>query len=461
MKRGKARHELDLLHGRIGNKLLLLALPLAATAMLQQLFNAADVAVVGRFVQGEALAKAAMAAVGSNSPIVNLLVNFFVGISLGTNVLIAQYIGLGDHEDISRAIHTSVVLALLGGLVIGLGGQLLVLPLLTAMDVPEEVLPMSALYLRIYLVGMPVILLYNFEAAIFRSSGDTRTPLLVLTASGLLNVALNLFFVLGLKRTVDGVAVATVASNAVSAAVLFGLLCRGKGDVRIELRRLRVDRDSLGRVLRIGLPAGVQGMVFSLSNICVQSAINSLDTVVMAGSSAAYNLEVFTYSIINSFGQACTTIVGQNCGAGQIDRCRRTLWVSLAYSAALFAVTALVLLSLGPWLLSLFNGDPEVVSMGMVRLRSILFAHIFSLFVEVLSGYLRGFGMSAAPALCSLLFICGTRILWVYLVFPLHPSFARIMAVYPVSLGLTACVISACCFAMRKRIEHYTVHVRG
>ncbi len=450
-----------MLHGTIWDKLLMLALPLAATAMLQQLFNAADVAVVGRFVQGEALAKASMAAVGSNSPIVNLLVNFFVGISLGTNVLIAQYIGQGDHEDIRQAVRTSIVLAVLGGLALGLGGQLLVVPLLTGMGVPEDVFGLSALYLRIYLVGMPVILLYNFEAAIFRSSGDTRTPLLVLTASGLLNVALNLFFVLALKRNVDGVAIATVVSNAVSAAVLFFLLCRGRGDLHVDLRALRIYPNSLRRILRIGLPAGVQGMVFSLSNICVQSAINSLDTVAMAGSSAAYNLEVFTYSIINSFGQACTTIVGQNCGAGQYGRCRRTLKISLAFSAGFFAVVACLLLLSGNWLLSLFNPDPEVIGFGLIRLHTLLFSHVFSLFVEVFSGYLRGFGMSTAPALCALVFICGSRILWVYLVFPLYHSFAGIMAVYPISLGLTAVVITVCALAMRRRLEEYTLHMRG
>ncbi len=449
-----------MLHGKIWDRLLMLALPLAATAMLQQLFNAADVAVVGRFVRGEDLAKAAMAAVGSNSPIVNLLVNFFVGISLGTNVLIAQFIGLGDHEDIRRAIQTSVVLSVLGGLVIGLGGQLLVLPLLSVMDVPEEVLPMSALYLRIYLAGMPVVLLYNFEAAIFRSAGDTRTPLLVLTSSGLLNVALNLFFVLGLKRTVDGVAVATVVSNAVSAAVLFALLCRGTGDVHIDLRSLRIDPASLRRILRIGLPAGVQGMVFSLSNICIQSSINSLNTVVMAGSSAAANLEAFCYSIMNSFGQACTTIVGQNCGAGKLDRCRRTLWVSLTFSALFYAASALLILGFGPSLLSLFNRDPAVIRFGMTRLRIIFLAYIFTVFVEVLSGYLRGFGMSTIPALCALVFICGTRILWVSLVFPRSPTYATLMAVYPVSLGLTAVILILGYFVLRKRLETYTLHIR-
>lgn len=455
MKSTQTRREIDMLHGKIWDKLLLLSLPLAATAILQQLFNAADVAVLGSFVEGKDLAKAAMAAVGSNSAVVSLLVNFFVGISLGTNVIIAQCIGMGHHKSIHRTVHTSIVLAVCGGLLIAICGQLFVTPLLSAMGVPDDVFDMASLYLRIYLAGMPAILLYNFEAAIFRSSGDTRTPLAVLTASGVMNVVLNLFFVLVMKRTVDGVAIATVASNAMSAAVLFVLLCRSKGDVHIDIRSLRVDSNNLLRILRIGLPAGVQGMVFSLANICVQSAINSLDTTMMAASSAAYNLEVFTYCIINSFGQACTTIVGQNCGAGKLDRCHKALWVTITFSSVLFGLTACLILTFGNSLLSMFNGDPEVIRFGMVRLRYIFFAHIFSLFVEVLSGYLRGFGMSVIPALCSLVFICGTRILWVYFIFPKFPTFAGLMTVYPVSLGITAAIIAVCCLVMRKRIESH------
>lgn len=457
MKHMKTRHEIDMLHGTLWDKILLLALPLAATAMLQQLFNAVDIAVVGRFVEGEDLAKAAIAAVGSNGPIVNLIINLFMGVSLGANVLIAQCIGKGAHKEIQQAVHTSIVMAVLGGLVIGLSGQLFTRPLLSAMDVPEDLFDMAVLYLRIYLIGMPVILLYNIESAIFRSTGDTRTPLIVLTASGLLNVLLNLFFVLVLKRTVDGVAIATVVSNAVGAVTLFVLLCRRNGDVRVDAHRLRINIRILRLILRIGLPAGVQGMVFSLANICIQSAINSLGTTVMAASSASSNLDVFTYCIMNSFGQTCTTIVGQNSGAGQLNRCHKTLWGTIGFCAAFFIVTAVLILTCGSNMLSLFNPDPEVISFGMVRLRYMLFAHIFSLFAEILSGYLRGFGMSAVTALCSLMFSCGTRILWVYLIFPQNPTLTTLMAVFPVSLALTAGSIAICCVVFRKRIEEQTM----
>lgn len=450
MKSKNAQHEIDMLHGRILDKLLLLALPLAATGILQQLFNAVDVAVVGSYV-GES----AMAAVGSNSPIVNLLVNLFTGISLGTNVIIAQSIGAGNHEGIHKAVHTSIIVAVLGGIAVCLIGQMIANPLISRLSVPEDVFPMAVLYLRIYLAGMPVILLYNFEAAVFRSMGDTRTPLFVLTCSGLLNAGLNIFLVVVVGMTVDGVAIATVVSNAVSAVILFILLCHRQGDIRVDIHSLRIDWSVLKRILRVGVPAGVQGMVFSLANICVQSAINSLDTVIMAASSAAYNLEVFTYCMINSFGQACTTIVGQNYGAGQPDRCKKTLKLTLSTCAVCFVVAAVLILSFSTRLLSLFNKNPAVIHYGLVRLQYIFLAHIFSLLVEVLSGYLRGFGMSIVPAACSLLFICGIRILWVYLVFPMHPTFSGIMVVYPISLSVTAGVIALACFLVRKKIANY------
>ena len=446
----------DLLHGHIWNKLLVLALPIAASAMLQQLFNAADVAVVGRFVEGAEHARAAMAAVGSNTPIINLLVCFFVGTALGATVLIAQCIGRRDHDGIRKAAHTGVMVGVLGGVGMALLGQLIVRPVLDMMQVPADVLNPAELYLRIYLCGLPIILLYNFEEAIFRSMGDTRTPLIVLSCSGVLNVLLNLFFVLILKRSVDGVAVATVVSNAVSAAILGLLLCRGRGYVKLEWRHLRIDPAALREILRIGIPAGVQGMVFSISNICVQFAINSLNTVVMAASAAAYNLEVFTYCITSAFGQACTTIVGQNYGANQLRRCSRTLWVSIIFSGVLLGAAAWAMLSYGEELLALFNPDKEVVDIGMIRLRYILIAHIFSVFIEALTGYLRGFGFSLAPALCVLGCVCGTRFFWVYVIFPACPTFACIMAVYPVSLGLTALFIAAVCVVYQKHASSHS-----
>ena len=445
------RQKLDLLHGTLWDKVLMVALPLAATGILQQLFNAADVAVVGQFV-----GKEAMAAVGSNSATINLLINLFVGISLGTNVIISQSIGQGDRDSIHKAVHTSITVALIGGLALAVGGQFLVGPVLQFLDVPDDVFPMAGLYLRIYLTGMPVILLYNFESAIFRAQGDTRTPLLVLSASGITNVALNLFFVIGLKRTVDGVAIATVVSNVLSSLILFFLLTRSESDVRIDLHYMVFDLPILLRIAKIGIPAGIQSMVFSLANICIQSAINSLGTVVMAASSAAYNLEVFTYTIINSIGQACTTIVGQNCGAGQLERCHRAMRITLLTATGFFAVTAVFLLSIAAPLLGLFNPDPEVIATGLIRVKFMFFAHTFSLIIEVMSGYLRGFGMSLLPALCSLFFVCGIRFYWVWSVFPRFSNFTTLMMVYPVSLCATALVIVGVYLCTRHAIDSRT-----
>ena len=432
-------HKLDMLHGPIWSKLPRFALPVAATAILEQLFNASDIAVVGNFTGAEKTA--AVAAVGANSPIIGLIVNLFIGVALGTNVVIAHAVGEGDKESVHKAVHTSVLLALAGGAVVAVLGELAAAPLLGLLNVPEDVFPLALLYLRIYLLGLPVILLYNFEAAIFRSVGETKTPLLALTASGVLNVALNLFFVAVLRMTVDGVAIATVLSNGVSSVILYRKLRKSAQEIHLEPKKLRIDRQSLGRILRIGLPAGLQSAVFAVSNIVIQSAINSLGTVVMAASSAAFNIEVITYDILNSFSQACTTFVGQNFGAGDTGRCRKTLFLCLAEGAVVLAAAITLILGLGRQLLAIFNNDPQVVETGFIRLMMVMLSHSFSLLYEVMSGYLRGFGISLPPALLTMLGVCGVRVGWIQWVFPQQKTFQSIMTAYPVSLSATALMI--------------------
>lgn len=430
------KSRMDMINGTLGDKIIKYAIPLAVTGILQQLFNAADLAVVGQFS-----GKEAMAAVGSNAPVIGLLVNLFVGISLGSNVIIAKSIGQRDNENISKAVHTSVIVALLGGLFITVLGEFLAPEVIKLLDVPDDVYPLAVKYLQIYLAGMPVILLYNFESAIFRSCGNTQTPLVALVISGVLNVGLNLFFVRGLCMDVDGVATATVISNLISSAILFVALMKTELAIRIELRKLRINQDVLGQILRIGIPAGIQGMIFSFANIIVQSAVNSLGTTVMAASSAAFNLEIFAYYIMNSFGQACTTFVGQNYGAGKNDRCRKALKLCLIQSLiSTVAVSGLILLFSHP-LLGIFNTDPNVIATGRIRLEYIFFAYVFGFAQEGLSGYLRGFGVSFIPAACSVIGICGVRLTWIFIVFQQKPSFATIMQVYPLSLGITAAVI--------------------
>ncbi len=429
----KSNREIDMIHGPLGSKILMFSLPLAATGILQQLFNSADVAVVGQFV-----GKEAMAAVGANTAIVNLLVGTFVGMSLGSSVTLANAIGRGDRGTIRKVVHTSLLLALFCGVLVTVFGEMFAVNILESQSVPSDVMPMAVAYLRIYLLGVPVILFYNFEAAVFRGAGNTRTPLLVLTISGFVNVFLNLFFVILMGMNADGVALATVLSNLISALILFVALLRAKGDVRIIPKEFHIDRKVLMSVLGIGVPAGIQSGVFSFANIIIQGAINSLGATVMAASSAAVNLEFIVYYVLTAFGQACTTFTGQNFGAGKINRCRRTLIICFLQDAAATAISVFIVLFFGKQLLHLFNGDPEVIAIGYTRLVYIFFAYIFTMITEVLSGYLRGFGISLAPALISIFGICGTRLLWIFYMFPKSPGFITIMTVYPISLAITA-----------------------
>ena len=455
MKAKAKSHQLGMLHGSIWNKLPRFALPVAATAILEQLFNASDVAVVGNFAGDAAEKTAAVAAVGANTAIIGLIVNLFVGIALGANVVIANAIGRDDKDAVHRAVHTSILVALLGGAAIAVIGELIAGTLLHSLNVPDDVYPLALLYLRIYLLGMPVILLYNFEAAIFRSIGDTKVPLIALACSGVLNVILNLFFVAVLGMTVNGVAIATVISNALSSLILFIRLIRTDKYIKLEPRSLRIDGQSMKLILKIGLPAGIQSAVFSLSNIVIQSAINSLGKVVMAASSAALNIELLAYYVLNSFSQACTTFVGQNYGARQIDRCRKTLLLSILEDFIASAIAIGIVLLSGRFLLSIFNSDPEVIEIGYTRLIYLFSAYVFSMLYEVLSGYMRGFGISLIPAILTTIGVCGIRIFWINFVFPQNPTFTTIMTVYPISLSSTALLIGIALLCFRPAHRYF------
>ncbi len=437
----------DILTGPLRRGLVRFAMPLALTQLLAQLFTAADLAVVGRFV-----GKEAMAAVGSCTPLVGITVTLFFGTSIGTNVVIATWIGAGDQERARRAETTSLWFALVGGCFLAVFGELLAPRVLRAMSVPAEVLDMATLYLRIYLGGMPVILLYTFAAAIFRARGDTKTPFYCLTAGGILNVGLNLVFVCVLKRHVDGVAVATVASNAVSSVLLIGILARErKAAFWRELLR-RPDFAALRRILAIGLPAGVQGMMFSLSNILIQSSINRLGATVMAASAAAFNLEIFAFHFINSVGQACTTFIGQNHGAGNHRRCRQIFWHCLWLSFATVVLVNGTLLLFARPLLALFNTDPEVIRTGITRMLFVLLAGPVNATMEVTSGALRGFGKSLYAAATAVLGICGLRIVLVLTVFRRFQTFPVLMAIYPFTWFVTDIALCIACFLVYRRL---------
>ena len=437
--------KIDMTHGSLWDKILMIALPLAASGILQQLFNAADVAVVGQFV-----GKEAMAAVGANAPVVNILITMFTGISLGANVVISRYTGRKDKENAENAAHTAILVAVISGFFILVLGQCIARITLEMMSVPSDCLDMAVLYLRVYLCGMPVIFLYNFEAAIFQSQGDTKTPLMCLIISGIVNVILNLFFVIVIGMTVNGVALATVISNGISSMLLFAFLLKGKTPLTIEKQRFRIHADLLKEMLQIGLPAGLQEMVFSISNILIQSAVNSLGTDVVAGSSAAGNLEIIGYFVVNSFSQACTTIIGQNFGANQPERCHKTLMISLVESWIVGGTVSFLIIIFGKQLLRLFNSDPNVIAFGYQRLFWILLFEVINGTIDIISGAMRGYGESLTPALIALVCICGVRIVYIFTYFAFHRSFTTLMLAYPISWIITVIVISAAYLIMRK-----------
>lgn len=439
MEKELKKQKLDMLNGSIWNKLPVFALPIAATGILEQLFNASDIAIVGNFAQTDKTV--AVAAVGANSPIIGLILNLFIGIALGANVVIANAIGRDDKQTVQKAVHTSMVVSVIGGVLVAIIGELIAEPLLTVLNVPDDVLEFALLYLRIYFLGMPVILLYNFEAAIFRSIGETKMPLIALTLSGILNVLLNLFFVIVLKMSVNGVATATVLANIVSAGILYIKLVKSDKYIKVEFKKLRIDGKVFAKIMQIGLPAGIQSAVFAVANIVIQGAINSLGTVVIAASSAAFNIEIIAYNVMNSFSQACTTFVGQNFGANKIDRCKKTLFLCLIEDAIASGTAILIVLITGKFLLSIFNNNPEVIEIGYTRLVIIFIAYIFSMLYEVMSGYLRGFGFSLVPAILTTVGVCVLRIIWINTVFPANRTFVTIMTAYPVSLATTALLI--------------------
>ena len=444
---------MDLLNGSIWDKMLLFALPLAATSMLQQLFNAADIAIVGRFVSKEA-----MAAVGSNSPIIALFVNSFIGISMGANVVISRYTGQGNPARIKKGVQTVVLFAVLAGVCMSIVGEVAAPGILRLMDVPDNVYSMAISYLRVYMLGLPVIFLYNFEAALFMSQGDTRTPMVCLTTAGLLNVGLNLLFVCVFGMNANSVALATVLSNIVSSGLLFIILLKKKDAIHLELKGIKIHGDILKIIIQIGVPAAIQSMVFSLSNICVQSAVNSLGSDVIAASAAAFNVEILAYYLLNSFGQACTTFIGQNHGANNIPRCRRVTRVGLGLNMAITVTFSFLLIIFAKDILAIFNKDPIIADIGVIRIRTILLFEAGNVIMEVFSCSMRGYGNSLPPALITLIGVCGSRIIWVYTVFKISHTFKTLMIIYPISWAIAGTALIITYLRFVKKIERKQIH---
>ena len=445
---GKTYKGIDMLNGSLWDKILKFAVPLALGSILQQLFNAADIAVVGRFAGADSLA-----AVGANSPVINLLVNLFVGLSIGANVIISNALGEQSARSASRGVHTAIVISLVSGLLLSAVGILFARPILQLVSTPENILSQAALYLRLYFCGMPFVMLYNFSAAVLRSKGDTQRPFYVLLVAGVVNLILNILFVVGLGMDVDGVAIATVISNGVSSITLLYFLRHEVGPLKLEFWKLRVTPLIFRRMMRVGLPAGLQGVVFSLSNVCIQSAINSLGSSTIAASAAALNLEYFVFFWLCSFSQACTTFVGQNKGAGNLVRCRRVLRWCLFLDCLTTSLLGVICLIFAHPLLSIFTTNEEIIRIATIRVVWVLSLEGINVFLDVVSGALRGLGHSLKPALICMVGVCGVRIAWVYTVFAANPSFKTLMYVYPVSWIVTSVVVIGVYFAVIRNME--------
>ena len=447
MIRTKKRHQLDMCHGSLADKILLFAIPLMASSMLQLLFNAADVIVVGRFAGKESLA-----AVGSTTSLINLLVALFVGLSVGSNVVVARNLGGKRHDMVGRAVHTSILMALVSGAILAVFGFFAARQLLVWMSSPADVIDKSAIYLRIYFLGMPATMAYNFGAAILRAQGDTKRPLYFLIIAGVVNVILNLISVILLNMDVAGVALATTISQYVSAGLVILCLTKEDGPLRLNLKAMKLDRHILGQILEIGLPAGFQGVIFSLSNVVIQSSINSFGDTVMAGSAAAQNIEGFVYAAMNAFYQSALTFSGQNYGAGKCDRVDK---VAL-YCQGFVILTGLILGNLafffGSQLLGIYApGEPDVIQQGLVRMSYIGRLYAICGIMDTMVGILRGIGYSIVPMVVSLLGSCVLRLLWVWFVFPLDPVPGNLYISYPITWAITGAVHIIMFLAIRKK----------
>ena len=446
MRKAKRNYELDMTHGKLIPKVASFAFPLMLTSMLQLLYNAADVIVVGRYAGSQSLA-----AVGSTGSLINLIVNVFLGLSIGTNVIAAKYYGAGDFKNTQDTVHTSIALSLIGGVVIGIFGFAMSGTFLKWMGSPEDVLPLATIYIRIYFLGMPFNMLYNFGAAVLRAVGDTRRPLYFLTLSGMVNVALNLVFVIKFNMGVAGVAWATIISQMISALLVVFCLVRTEGFVHLNLRSLKVHKDKLIAIARLGLPAGFQGACFSISNVLIQSTVNGYGSIVVAGNSAASNLEGFIYTSMNSFHQAAITFTSTNIGAGKNSRIRRTMGACTVLVTAVGLFMGMLFVIFATPLLGVYSPNPDVIAAGLVRLRIIASTYFICGLMEVFCGVLRGMGQAVVPMVVSILGACVFRTVWMYTILVKFPTLTTLYISYPASWILTGGVHLICCAFMLKR----------
>lgn len=440
-------YEIDMCSGPLFSKILLFAVPLMISSILQLLFNAADMVVVGRFAGSTALA-----AVGANASLINMLTNLFIGFSVGANVLVARFYGAKREEDISETVHSAVVLSLVCGLGLMVFGMAVAPRILVLMGTPHDVLSQAVLYIRIYFAGMPVILLYNFGSSVLRAVGDTQRPLYYLFGAGVVNIILNLIFVIGFHLGVAGVALATVISQVVSAGLILRCLMHMEGGCRVEWKKLRMKKEKVMQIVRIGLPAGLQGTVFSLSNVLIQSSVNSFGSVAMAGNTAAQNIEGFIYMAMNACHQTALSFTSQNFGAGNYKRIGKVLLECLAMVTVVGLVMGWSAYLCGNQLLGIYSSDAGVIEVGLLRLSVICTTYCLCGIMDVMVGELRGLGYAFLPMIVSLLGACGFRILWIFTVFQSHRSLWVLYISYPVSWVLTGAVHMICYIFVRRKL---------
>ncbi len=445
-------HEMDMTEGSLLRKLIIYAIPVMLSGMLQLLFNTVDVIVVGRFVGEEALA-----AVGACGSTINLFIGLFMGLSVGANVMVSRFFGAARYKDMNETMHTSLFLAVIFGILVGIIGFILARPVLELMKTPKEdgVLDQATIYLRIYISGAPVILLYNFGAACLRAVGDTERPLLFLAIGGVANVLLNLFFVLVLKMKVAGVAVGTVASNLLASILVIRCLVRNNGHLRLRKEELRIKKDKLVGILRIGLLSGLQGTVFSLSNMVIQSSINSFGHITMAGSTAASNVEGYVYNAMNSMHQSNLSFTAQNVGAKLYDRVWKSLGLSVLMVTVIGLSLGMIVYLLSPWLLQLYTDSPQAIEQGRIRLRFLCLPYFLCGILNVLVGSLRGIGSSFTPTVISLTGSCVLRLIWIYTIFANVHTLEMLYIVYPISWAITDAALLISFLILFRRLRNH------
>lgn len=441
------KYEIDMCHGPLLGKILVFYIPLMLSGILQLLFNAADIIVVGQFAGNESLA-----AVGSTGALINLIINLFIGLSVGANVLVARYYGANQQAELKEMVQTAIGTSVISGILLVFVGFFVAKPALTLMGTPDDVVGQSVLYMRIYFAGMPFMMAYNFGAAVLRAVGDTKRPLYYLLIAGIVNVILNLIFVIYFSMHVAGVATATVISQAISAVLVIRCLLKTDSVYKLELKGIKISMDKLGKMFKIGLPAGVQGALFSISNVLIQSSVNSFGSVAMAGNTAGSNIEGFVYTSMNAFYQSAISFCGQNYGAKEYKRVGKALFI-----CEVLVILVGLLLGNGAYLaggtlLKLYSSDPEVISYGILRMRYISVIYFLCGMMDVMVGGLRGIGYSIMPMLVSLTGACLFRIVWIYTIFQEVRTLPCLYISYPISWILTFSVHLICFLIVYKKL---------